>query len=67
MAAKEKGHRDTNTWEMQYGSTAEQLKNYNVTTVPPKDEWVTVSEVRLREERRTAGAKRQQTQHTVYS
>mmetsp|Transcript_23860 Transcript_23860/g.49710 ORF Transcript_23860/g.49710 Transcript_23860/m.49710 type:complete len:629 (+) Transcript_23860:32-1918(+) len=50
MAAKEKGHRDTNTWEMQYGSTAEQLKNYTVTTVPPKDEWVTVSKgVKFRE------------------
>ena len=25
---------------MQYGSTSEQLKAYNVMTVPPKDEWV---------------------------
>ena len=50
MAAKEKGHRDTSTWEMQYGSTAEQLKNYTVTTVPPKDEWVTVAKgVKFRE------------------
>lgn len=50
LAAKEKGTRDSSTWEMQYGSTAEQLKNYNITTVPPKDEWVTVAEgVQFRE------------------
>ena len=32
LAAKEKGQRDQSTWEMQYGSTADQLKMYNVTT-----------------------------------
>jgi hypothetical protein len=41
MAAKEKGHRDDN-WDMQYGSTAEQLKAYSPMTVPAKDEWVDV-------------------------
>ncbi len=42
LAAKEKGKRDQCTWEMKFGDTAEQLKAYNVCTVPPKDEWVTV-------------------------
>ncbi|GMH51164.1 hypothetical protein TrLO_g3572 [Triparma laevis f. longispina] len=50
LAAKEKGNYDNNTWSMQYGSTAEQLKAYTVTTVPPKDEWVDVSDgVKFRE------------------
>ena len=42
MAAKEKGDRDDN-YDMQYGSTAEQLKAYSPVTVPAKDEWVAVS------------------------
>mmetsp|Transcript_8776 Transcript_8776/g.15926 ORF Transcript_8776/g.15926 Transcript_8776/m.15926 type:complete len:631 (+) Transcript_8776:65-1957(+) len=50
LAAKEKGSFDNSSWQMQYGSTAEQLKAYTVTTVPPKDEWVEVSEgVKFRE------------------
>lgn len=44
LAAKEKGIRDESTWDMNYGSTADQLKRYQVTTVPPKDEWVKVSD-----------------------
>jgi len=43
MAAKEKGSRDDN-WDMQYGSTAEQLKAYAPMTLPSKDEWVKVDE-----------------------
>ena len=50
LAAKEKGHREAGMWEMQYGSTADQLKMYNVTTLPPKDEWVIVADgVKFRE------------------
>merc|ERR1719271_1482061 len=42
MAVKEKGSRDSDTWEMQYGSTVDQLKSYRVTTAPPRDRWVEV-------------------------
>ena len=50
LAAKEKGSFDNHSWSMQYGSTAEQLKAYTVTTVPPKDEWVDIDEgVKFRE------------------
>ena len=40
MAAKEKAQRDTDTWEVQYGSTAEQLEQYAINTLPPNDVWV---------------------------
>jgi len=44
LAAKEKGIRDEHSWDMNYGSTAEQLRRYSVTTVPPKDEWVSIAD-----------------------
>jgi hypothetical protein len=40
-AFQEKAKRDDN-WNMQYGSTAEQLKQYKVVVCPPDDEWVLV-------------------------
>jgi chaperone BCS1 len=42
MAIKEKGTYDTNQYEMVYGSTAEQLKAYDVIPAPPLSEWVSV-------------------------
>jgi hypothetical protein len=42
LAAKEKGARNEDTWEMSYGSTSDQLKMYSVCTVPPKDQWVVI-------------------------
>lgn len=52
LAAKEKGSFDSYSYSMQFGSTAEQLKAYTVTTVPPKDEWVDIDEgVKFREVR----------------
>ena len=42
MAVKEKAQRDTTTWNISYGSTADQLRQYKVTTTPPKDEWVKI-------------------------
>lgn len=42
MAVQEKGKRDEDSWEMVYGSTAEQLKQYSVNILPPMDTWVTL-------------------------
>lgn len=48
MAAKEKGQRNEN-WDMEYGSTHEQLKAYAPMTVPPVDEWVDVEKEKGKE------------------
>ena len=50
MAAKEKGQR-TENWDMEYGSTHEQLKAYAPMTVPPVDEWVDVEKEKGKEVR----------------
>lgn len=40
MAVSEKAKRDDNTYEMVYGSTADQLSCYSVNIVPPNGTWV---------------------------
>lgn len=40
MAVKEKGTRDNDSWEMVYGSTAEQLQAYSITSLPPNGIWI---------------------------
>jgi chaperone BCS1 len=44
MAVSEKGKRDDDSYEMVYGSTADQLGAYNVNIVPPSGTWVTLRE-----------------------
>lgn len=40
MAVQEKGKRDQESYEMVYGSTADQLKQYSVNILPPNNQWV---------------------------
>ncbi len=40
MAVKEQGKRDEESYEMVYGSTADQLKQYTVNILPPLNIWV---------------------------
>jgi hypothetical protein len=40
MAVKEKGTRNQDSWEMEYGSTVEQLEQYNVSTLPQYGTWI---------------------------
>lgn len=40
MAVKEKAGFDENRWEPTYGSTAEQLKQYDILSLPPQAAWV---------------------------
>lgn len=42
VALREKGHRDNDTWQMSYGTTADQLKAYRVTTAPQENQWVEI-------------------------
>lgn len=42
MAVKEKSTLCRDTWEQQYGSTVEQLQQYSVNTLPPRDIWITL-------------------------
>lgn len=44
MAVSEKAKRDDNTYEMVYGSTADQLSCYSVNIIPPNGHWVTLRE-----------------------
>uniref|UniRef100_A0A7R9U422 AAA+ ATPase domain-containing protein n=1 Tax=Pinguiococcus pyrenoidosus TaxID=172671 RepID=A0A7R9U422_9STRA len=44
VALKEKGTRDQESWTMQYGTTADQLKAYKVTTVPQENQWIEIDE-----------------------
>jgi len=43
MAVKEKGQRDTESWEMKYGDTSDQLKAYSVSNMPCDNEFVEIS------------------------
>jgi hypothetical protein len=40
MAVTEKGNLDQNTYEMVYGSTADQLKQYDINVLPPSNTWI---------------------------
>ncbi len=40
MAVQEKGKRDQESYEMVYGSTADQLNQYSVNVLPPNNQWV---------------------------
>ena len=40
MAVKEKGTRNQDSWEMEYGSTVEQLEQYQVSTLPQYGAWI---------------------------
>jgi len=40
MAVKEKGTFNDDSWEMEYGNTAEQLQGYSVNTLPPEEVWI---------------------------
>lgn len=40
MAVTEKGNRDQDTYEMVYGSTADQLKQYDINVLPPCNVWI---------------------------
>jgi len=40
VAIKESGHRDNDTYEMVYGSSADQLKQYSIISLPPNDVYV---------------------------
>jgi hypothetical protein len=40
MAVKEKASRDQESYEMVYGSSAEQLLQYSVCTLPPNGMWI---------------------------
>lgn len=44
MAISEKGKRDEDTWEMVYGSTADQLSAYSINIIPPSGRWITLRE-----------------------
>ena len=40
MAVKEKSTYNEDIWEKEYGTTADQLEQYSVNTLPPDDVWI---------------------------